>query len=273
MVQFLIPFCCSFGVVFSCSNVYVVAVLVEYSKGQDPSLMTSGEIKGLNEHSKVALSPDGRAIAIVTGSDIVIINCIDSAETEAMKNVFSSMLLPLVLVPDTSLFSLSPPSLLPSPSFSLSLSPSPSLPPPLSLLLPLHHYYTPIALQCVPYFHYSLTTVFHPYHTTITKLFTLSGRIRHIMFSGDSRYIICCGDRHLKIFHNVIGYRAKITDFKRLLVSCNKNMEKRLTDQLEEARSVDICTLSLSRSMYVLQVYTICLLFCRSALKDIGFNE
>ena len=58
-------------------------------------------------------------------------------------------------------------------------------------------------------------------------------------FSVDGRFLFCCGDRQVKVFHNITGYKAKISDFTNQLKTCDKNSERRLNDQLQEARYVN----------------------------------
>lgn len=56
------------------------------------------------------------------------------------------------------------------------------------------------------------------------------------MFSVDGRYLYCCGDRNIKVLKNVTGLRAKIDYFAEQLNTCSKTMERRITDQLNEAK-------------------------------------
>ena len=58
------------------------------------------------------------------------------------------------------------------------------------------------------------------------------------MFSMDDsgKYLFCCGDRQVKVFNNITGYRSKIDFLTKELQTCNKNMERRITEQLELAR-------------------------------------
>lgn len=60
--------------------------------------------------------------------------------------------------------------------------------------------------------------------------------VKQLAFSVDGRFLFCCGDRQVKVFHNVTGYKAKVSDFTKQLETCNKNMERRITEQLDEAR-------------------------------------
>jgi len=56
------------------------------------------------------------------------------------------------------------------------------------------------------------------------------------MFSMNGKYLICCGDRQVKVFNNPTGYKSQISDYTAQLKTCNKNAERRLTEQLEEAK-------------------------------------
>lgn len=61
--------------------------------------------------------------------------------------------------------------------------------------------------------------------------------IAKIGFDPSGRYLVTAGDKHLLVFHNVVGYRANITDMeKKLKTATSQPMRDRLEMQITQAR-------------------------------------
>ncbi|XP_067936405.1 transducin beta-like protein 2 isoform X2 [Watersipora subatra] len=125
---------------------------VEYEQGQDPSLLCTGKIAEKPEEAIIALSPNGKTVAIAIENNIVVYNVITQQADVSMTGIFSS-------------------------------------------------------------------------------------EIRHVAFSVDEcgKYLFCCGDRQVKVFNNVTGYRSKIDYLNKELRNCNQTAERRLNEQLQDA--------------------------------------
>lgn len=61
---------------------------VEYKKQQDPYLLLTGQC-AMQEPCRIALSPDGRAVAVAGGADIVVYNTRRGEEEERFLGVHS----------------------------------------------------------------------------------------------------------------------------------------------------------------------------------------
>jgi WD40 repeat protein len=130
----------------------VYNVDVDHHIGQYTKLISSGKIDALPS-SKVALSPDGRVLAISVGKNI---------------NVYSADPAKLLMV---------------------------------------------------------LTNV----HTE-----PISG----LLFDAEARWLISAGDKHIRVFHNVIGFQKSLVDFKKKLTDAKTEGHKeRLTQQIDELKS------------------------------------
>ena len=63
--------------------------LVEYKKGQDPSLLMTGVYSGHHSNMFIAISPDGYVVAISMGRSIGIFNTTTGELEELLENVHS----------------------------------------------------------------------------------------------------------------------------------------------------------------------------------------
>ncbi|XP_064834622.1 transducin beta-like protein 2 [Oncorhynchus masou masou] len=65
-----------------------------------------------------------------------------------------------------------------------------------------------------------------------------SEEITELRFDINSRYLVCSGDRAVRVFHNAPGYRAAIQDMQAMLKNAqNEGMKQRLQQQIQEAQS------------------------------------
>ncbi|KAI5100112.1 transducin beta-like protein 2 precursor, partial [Silurus meridionalis] len=125
---------------------------VEYKKQQDPYLLRTVPCK-VSEGSRIALSPDARAVAVSNGQDIYMYNT-SSGELEEE---------------------------------------------------------------------------FHSVH---------SEDITDLKFDINNRFLVSSGDRAIRVFHNVTGYRAAIADMQTLLKkSTNAGVKQRLQQQITDAQA------------------------------------
>lgn len=70
---------------------------------------------------------------------------------------------------------------------------------------------------------------FHSVHTD---------EITDLKFDINNRYLVCSGDRAIRVFHNAPGYRAAIQDMQAMLKKAsNEAMRQRLEQQIQEAQS------------------------------------
>ncbi|KAL0994495.1 hypothetical protein UPYG_G00123010 [Umbra pygmaea] len=61
--------------------------------------------------------------------------------------------------------------------------------------------------------------------------------ITDLRFDINSRFLVCSGDRAVRVFHNAPGYRAAIQDMQGMLKKAqNQAMKQRLQQQIEEAQ-------------------------------------
>ena len=85
-------------------------------------------------------------------------------------------------------------------------------------------------------------------------------------FSISSRYLAVTGDKHVSVFHNVVGYRSTISELEeRKKSATNSAMRERLQAQIDEARSVIIIISSSSCSCS-------CCCFCSNSSSSSGRN-
>ncbi|TNM84449.1 transducin beta-like protein 2 [Takifugu rubripes] len=65
-----------------------------------------------------------------------------------------------------------------------------------------------------------------------------SGEITDLRFDINGRFLVCSGDRAIRVFHNAPGYRAAISDMQDMLKKAqNEGMKQRLQQQIKEAQS------------------------------------
>ncbi|KAM4726175.1 transducin beta-like protein 2 [Anableps anableps] len=65
-----------------------------------------------------------------------------------------------------------------------------------------------------------------------------SEEITDIRFDVNSRFLVCSGDKAIRVFHNAPGYRAAIRDMQDMLKKAqNEAMKQRLQQQIREAQS------------------------------------
>lgn len=58
-----------------------------------------------------------------------------------------------------------------------------------------------------------------------------------LQFDKEGRWLISSGDKHLRVFHNVPGFREKVMDLMTKLKSANtESLKERLKNQIEEVR-------------------------------------
>ncbi len=55
-----------------------------------------------------------------------------------------------------------------------------------------------------------------------------------LLFDKEGRWLLSSGDKHIRIFHNVPGYRTKLNDLREKLRKANtEGMKDRLREQIE----------------------------------------
>ncbi|KAM4620117.1 transducin beta-like protein 2 [Polymixia lowei] len=65
-----------------------------------------------------------------------------------------------------------------------------------------------------------------------------SEEINDLRFDINGRFLVCSGDRAIRVFHNAPGYRAAIRDMQDMLKKAqNEAMKQRLQQQIKEAQS------------------------------------
>ncbi|KAJ8342840.1 hypothetical protein SKAU_G00327680 [Synaphobranchus kaupii] len=65
-----------------------------------------------------------------------------------------------------------------------------------------------------------------------------SEEITDLKFDINNRFLVCSGDRAIRVFHNTPGYRAAIQDMQVMLKKAsNEAMRQRLEQQIQEAQS------------------------------------
>ncbi|KAJ8402234.1 hypothetical protein AAFF_G00370990 [Aldrovandia affinis] len=75
----------------------------------------------------------------------------------------------------------------------------------------------------------ALEEEFHAIHTE---------EITDLKFDVNNRYLVCSGDRAIRVFHNAPGYRAAIQDMQAMLKKAsNEAMRQRLEQQIQDAQS------------------------------------
>ena len=127
--------------------------IVDHHLGQEAKLITSGKINALPS-SKIALSPDGKVLAISRDKSI----------------------------------------------FLHRLEPTPKL------IKELEHVHT----------------------STITGL----------LFDAEARWLMSSGDKHIRVFHNVIGFQETLVDLKETLAEAvTEGHKERLVQQIEELKT------------------------------------
>lgn len=65
-----------------------------------------------------------------------------------------------------------------------------------------------------------------------------SMEITDLRFDINGRFLVCSGDKAIRVFHNAPGYRAAIKDMQDMLRKAqNEAMKQRLQQQIKEAQS------------------------------------
>lgn len=65
-----------------------------------------------------------------------------------------------------------------------------------------------------------------------------SAKITDLKFDINSRFLVSTGDRAIRVFHNVTGYRAAIQDMQTMLKkTTNDGVRQRLEQQISDAQS------------------------------------
>ncbi|MBN3309032.1 TBL2 protein, partial [Amia calva] len=65
-----------------------------------------------------------------------------------------------------------------------------------------------------------------------------AGDIADLRFDINGRYVVSCGDRAIRVFHNTPGYRAAIRDMQAMLQKAtNEATRQRLLQQIQDAQS------------------------------------
>jgi hypothetical protein len=70
-----------------------ICCLVEFEKGEEPHLLTTGKYKTEGNKACLALSPDGSVLALASASTLTIINAITSKIDKTITNIYSGKLL------------------------------------------------------------------------------------------------------------------------------------------------------------------------------------
>ncbi|XP_038058199.1 transducin beta-like protein 2 [Patiria miniata] len=62
--------------------------------------------------------------------------------------------------------------------------------------------------------------------------------ITKIGFDSSNKFLVSCGDRHIRVFHNVVGYRSNIASMEKKIKSSttNKSQKERLESQIAQMR-------------------------------------
>lgn len=59
--------------------------------------------------------------------------------------------------------------------------------------------------------------------------------VKDILFDNTGHYVISAGGRYMRVFHNVVGYKATIVDLKeRLRTAKSDSLKQRLKEQIQE---------------------------------------
>lgn len=125
---------------------------VEYKKQQDPYLLRTVPCQ-VSEGSRIALSPDGRVVAVSSISDVAMYNAVTGELEEEFHNVHNE-------------------------------------------------------------------------------------EITDLKFDINNRFLVSTGDRAIRVFHNVIGYRAAIQDMQTMLKKAsNDGVRQRLQQQIADAEN------------------------------------
>ena len=73
------------------STIDIHYVVVEYARGADPTLLCTGDINEKPESAIIALTPDGKTVAVATENNIAIYNGVTQQLDVEIKGIFSSM--------------------------------------------------------------------------------------------------------------------------------------------------------------------------------------
>ncbi|XP_066506503.1 transducin beta-like protein 2 [Hoplias malabaricus] len=125
---------------------------VEYKKKQDPYLLRTVPCS-VSEGSRIAISPDARAVAVCTGRDVCVYSTTSGEKEEEFQGVHSE-------------------------------------------------------------------------------------DITDLKFDTNNRFLVCTGDRAVRVFHNATGYRSAVRDLQELLKkTSNDGVKLRLQQQLKDAQN------------------------------------
>jgi hypothetical protein len=68
--------------------------------------------------------------------------------------------------------------------------------------------------------------------------FFSSANIRTLLFDPSNKMLLSCGDRHIRVFHNVAGYKAAIEDLEqKKKTATHAAMKERINEQISAART------------------------------------
>lgn len=63
------------------------------------------------------------------------------------------------------------------------------------------------------------------------------GPITAVAFDGSGKYLVASGDKHVAVFHNVVGYQATIHELEEERKKAhNQAFKERLQQQIDDAR-------------------------------------
>jgi hypothetical protein len=67
----------------------------------------------------------------------------------------------------------------------------------------------------------------------------LQDSINEIQFSNDNKYLAVAGDRHIKIFHNITGFKVNIEDcLEKIKTTKSESTKERLKETIEEFKNM-----------------------------------
>ena len=55
-------------------------------------------------------------------------------------------------------------------------------------------------------------------------------------FDPSGKYLVTCGDKQIKVIHNIVGYRTIIQDLEEKVVSARGSMRTRIEEQINDAK-------------------------------------
>ncbi len=73
----------------------------------------------------------------------------------------------------------------------------------------------------------------------LLKIIILQDSINEIQFSNDNKYLAVAGDRHIKIFHNITGFKVNIEDcLEKIKTTKSESTKERLKETIEEFKNM-----------------------------------